>query len=78
MDGKEHNQCKLTKSFSEGWISDGLYLCALGRCIKRHLVCNGEQDCRDGSDEGNCDDEAIESPCEQLFPIPGSEKAAQG
>ena len=76
--GKQHNQCKLRTRFSEGQISNCLYLCTSGRCIKRHLVCNGEPDCRDGSDEDNCEHEDIESPCEHLSPIPGSEKAAQG
>ncbi|NWY38256.1 CO8A protein, partial [Sylvia atricapilla] len=49
-----------------------------GRCIKRHLVCNGHSDCRDGSDESNCEDEDNKGPCEDLLPIPGVEKAVQG
>ncbi|KAI5616222.1 complement component C8 alpha chain isoform X1 [Silurus asotus] len=57
-----------------------MYACPeTGRCIGKHLLCNGDLDCALGSDEDDC--ETIKTPetkCTNMFPIPGAEKAIQG
>ncbi|XP_071991486.1 complement component C9-like [Engystomops pustulosus] len=53
----EHQRCKPDVKCEDFEIDCGKdFQCDSGRCIKRKLLCNGESDCRDVTDEDDCDD----------------------
>ncbi|KAL8178602.1 UNVERIFIED_CONTAM: hypothetical protein K2H54_053554 [Gekko kuhli] len=69
---KEKKELVLSKG-----MQDLSQIMDLWRCLKPDLVCNGEADCRDKSDEAGCGD--AERFCDgDLHTIPGISEAARG
>ncbi|KAJ4947898.1 hypothetical protein JOQ06_009929 [Pogonophryne albipinna] len=43
--------------------SDKEFRCTDGSCIAEHWYCDGDTDCKDGSDEENCPSDVMAATC---------------
>ncbi|XP_058503474.1 complement component C8 alpha chain [Solea solea] len=67
-------QCLVTDYCGESFTCN-----ETGRCISQSLLCNGEPDCEDFSDEDVCEDFNQRSDkCSTLLTIPGAQRGTQG
>ncbi|XP_053359879.1 complement component C7 isoform X1 [Clarias gariepinus] len=51
------------------------FRCQSGQCVSQSLVCNGDQDCQDGSDEWRCESQHV---CNLQIPPPKIEASGRG
>ncbi|KAM3940610.1 complement component C9 [Leptodactylus fuscus] len=63
----EHQRCQTDKRCGDSVIDCGNdFECESGRCIKRRLLCNGDNDCGDSSDELCEDDQEPKRVCRNM------------
>ncbi|CAL8280881.1 unnamed protein product [Lota lota] len=66
--------CMVADVCGQSYTCDGT-----DRCISQDLLCNGENDCRDGADEVACEVVNVrQDKCSTLRHIPGAERATRG